>query len=296
MRVVSLLPAATDIVAALGLTSALVGRTHECIGTDGSLDHVPVVTSTSLAPEGMTSREISEAVGADRAHGGSSLYALDGRTLAELAPDVVLTQELCDVCAVAYSRVAAAVRVASLDTTLVSLEPATLQEVLATIGTVGELLGVAARAAAVVEELRSRLADVAALLAGRPPRGVVCVEWLDPAWPVGHWVPDQVAAAGGVELLGTPGERTVGVEWSAVLACRPEVTVLMPCGFAPDRTLAEAAALDLDGLGEVWVVDGPASFNCPGPGVVRGVEVLARLLHGVPAGLALGPGEATRLR
>lgn len=299
MRVVSLLPAATDTVAVLGLAGSLVGRTHEC-DWPASVAAVPVVTSTSL-PDGLSSREISVAVGADRAHGGSSLYALDGAALAALAPDVVLTQELCEVCAVSYTRVAEAVRVADSGTRLVSLEPTTLPEVLATVTTVGELLGVPDRAGEVVADLHARLAAVRASVAGRRVRRVIMLEWLDPAWPVGHWVPEQIAAAGGADLLGTAGAHTTPVEWSAVVEAQPEVLLLAPCGFTPERTRAELpglAALAAPGLAgaEVWVLDGPAYWNRPGPRVVRGVEVLARVLHGVEVGEPLNGEEAVRVR
>jgi len=299
VRVVSLLPAATDTVAVLGLAGSLVGRTHEC-DWPASVAAVPVVTSTSL-PDGLSSREISVAVGADRAHGGSSLYALDGAALAALAPDVVLTQELCEVCAVSYTRVAEAVRVADSGTRLVSLEPTTLPEVLATVTTVGELLGVPDRAGEVVADLHARLAAVRASVAGRRVRRVIMLEWLDPAWPVGHWVPEQIAAAGGADLLGTAGAHTTPVEWSAVVEAQPEVLLLAPCGFTPERTRAELpglAALAAPGLAgaEVWVLDGPAYWNRPGPRVVRGVEVLARVLHGVEVGEPLNGEEAVRVR
>jgi iron complex transport system substrate-binding protein len=292
VRIVSLLPAATDLVVTLGLAGDLVGRTHECDWPPGALEHAEVVTRTSLA-DGLTSREIDAAV-----HGGSSLYALDPARLAALAPDLVLTQELCDVCAVSYAQVSEAVRVADTGSTVVSLEPRTLPEVLSTLTTVGALTGREAEAEAAVGSARERLAAVAGAVAGRARPRVAVLEWLDPVWPVGHWVPEQVAAAGGVEVLGAAGAHTRPVTWDAVLAAAPEVLVLAPCGFPPERTLAELAAVtdrpgwaDLPAVraGRVWVVDGPAYFNRPGPRVVRGVEVLAHVLHGVGA---ISPGEA----
>lgn len=292
MRIVSLLPAATDLVVTLGLAGELVGRTHECDWPPGELEHVEVVTRTSLA-DGLSSREIDAA-----AHGGSSLYALDPGRLAALAPDLVLTQELCDVCAVSYGQVADAVRVADTGSRLVSLEPRTLAEVLGTLATVGALTGRSAEAAAALADADHRLAAVAAAVAGRPRPRVVVLEWLDPVWPVGHWVPDQVAAAGGTEVLGTAGAHTDPVPWEQVLAAAPEVLVLAPCGFPPERTRAELPALiarpgwsSLPAVraGRVWVVDGPAYYNRPGPRVVRGVEVLAHVLHGIGT---VAPGEA----
>jgi iron complex transport system substrate-binding protein len=297
VRIVSLLPAATDLVVTLGLTADLVGRTHECDWPPGALEHAAVVTRTALA-DGLTSREISAAVAADRAHAGSSLYGLDEAALAALDPDLILTQELCDVCAVSYAQVADAVRVADTGPRLVSLEPRTLGEVLGTLTTVGALTGRQDAAAAAVADAERRLAAVARAVAGRPRPRVVVLEWLDPVWPVGHWVPEQVAAAGGTEVLGTAGAHTDPVEWAAVLAAAPEVLVLAPCGFPPERTLAELPALaarpgwsSLPAVrsGAVWVVDGPAYLNRPGPRVVRGVEVLAHVLHGFGA---IAPGEA----
>jgi iron complex transport system substrate-binding protein len=300
VRIVSLLPAATDLLVTLGLAGDLVGRTHECDWPPGALEHAEVVTRTALA-DGLSSREISAAVAADRAHAGSSLYALDPVRLAALAPDLILTQELCDVCAVSYEQVAEAVRVADSGLRLVSLEPRTLGEVLGTLTSVGALTGREAEAAAAVADAGRRLAAVAAAVRGRPRPRVVVLEWLDPVWPVGHWVPEQVAAAGGTEVLGTAGAHTDPVSWEQVVAAAPEVLVLAPCGFPPDRTAAELPALtgrpgwaDLPAVraGRVWIVDGPAYLNRPGPRVVRGVEVLAHVLHGIGS---IAPGEARRL-
>jgi len=292
-----LLPAATDLVVTLGLAGDLVGRTHECDWPPGELEHAAVVTRTALAG-GLTSREISTAVAADRAHAGSALYALDEAALAALHPDLIITQELCEVCAVSYGQVAAAVRVADTGPRLVSLEPATLAEVLGTLTTVGGLTGRSAEAAAALADAERRLAAISCAVAGRRRPRVVVLEWLDPVWPVGHWVPDQVAAAGGTEVLGVAGAHTEPVQWDAVVAAAPEVLVLAPCGFPPERTLAELPALtarpgwsSLPAVrsGRVWVVDGPAYFNRPGPRVVRGVEILAHLLHGIGT---VAPAEA----
>ncbi|RLL66666.1 cobalamin-binding protein [Streptomyces sp. Z26] len=318
MRIVSLLPAATDIVAELGLADALVGRTHECDWPPARVADVPVVTSAGFAPDALSSREISAAVGgrgegggtvagASGAgeHQGSSLYALDVEALARLAPDVVLTQDLCDVCAVSYGSVTRAVRV--LDgggPRVLSLEPRTLDDVLDCLVRVGDLLGVRATALERRAELHQRLADVRQLTRGLPRTRTMAIEWLDPLWPAGHWVPDQLACAGGASLLAAPGEHTSPVKWDAVRAARPDAVLLMPCGFSPERTLCETESLtSLPGwaelpavrAGRVWVLDGPAYFNRPGPRVVRGAEVLARLLHDVPAGAPLHPDEARHL-
>ncbi|SDO97760.1 iron complex transport system substrate-binding protein [Streptomyces sp. cf386] len=305
MRIVSLLPAATDIVAELGLADSLVGRTHECDWPPGPVQGVPVVTAAGFDADRMSSREISEAVGG-AAHRGSSLYTLDTEALAALAPDVVLTQDLCEVCAVSYGAVSRAVRVLEGGgPRVLSLEPRTLDDVLDCLVRVGEVLGVSGTARERSAGLRSRLARVESLVLSRPRPRVVAIEWLDPLWPAGHWVPEQIRAAGGAPLLAAAGEHTKPMEWEAVRAARPDVVLLLPCGFAPQRTMREweGALTGLPGWrdlpavrsGEVWVVDGPAYFNRPGPRVVRGAEVLAYVLHGVVAGAPVTEGEARRV-
>ncbi|GAA3256899.1 cobalamin-binding protein [Streptomyces lavendulae] len=303
MRIVSLLPAATDMLAELGLTADLVGRTHECDWPPREVEGVPVVTRAQFTAEELSSREISDAVGG-AAHSGSSLYTLDTGALAALAPDVVLTQDLCDVCAVSYAAVSRAVRLLDADSRVLSLEPRTLDDVLECLVTVGDLLGVRERAERRRDALRARLDEVGRLTAGLPRPRVVTVEWLDPLWPAGHWVPDQIAAAGGEPLLAASGEHTVPMTWDAVRAARPDVLLVLPCGFAPERTMSESHLLtDLPGwaelpavrAGNVWVLDGPAYFNRPGPRVVRGAEVLAHVLHGVRAGEPVTAAEARRL-
>ncbi|MFE7095639.1 cobalamin-binding protein [Streptomyces erythrochromogenes] len=304
MRIVSLLPAATDIVADLGLAADLVGRTHECDWPPAAIASVPVVTRAEFDADELSSREISAAVGGS-AHRGSSLYTLDTELLAALAPDVLLTQDLCRVCAVSYETVSRAVRLMDTGPRVVSLEPRTLDDVLDCLVTVGELLGVRETAERRRAELRDRLAEVRRATAGRPAPRVVAIEWLDPLWPAGHWVPEQIACAGGEPLLASPGEHTKPMAWEAVRAARPDVILVLPCGFPPGRTLTELDLLTSlpgwEGLpavrkGEVWVLDGPAHFNRPGPRVVRGAEVLAHVLHGVRAGDPVTEGEARRLR
>jgi len=293
MRILSLLPAATDIVAELGHLPHLVGRTHECDWPAAVLD-VPVVTGSSFDPDSLSSKEISDAVGGS--HQGSSLYSLDTDQLAALAPDVVLTQDLCDVCAVSYRRVSDAVRVLESGTTVISLEPRTLPEVLDCLRVVGDALGSPDVAATAITALNARLDAVRAAVADKPRPRVVAIEWLDPLWPAGHWVPEQITAAGGIPLLAEPGEHTKPMTWQQVVDARPDVVLLLPCGLAPERTLAELPVLTAlpgwDDLPEVWVLDGPAYFNRPGPRVVRGAEVLAHVLHGIGD---IEPSEAVRV-
>lgn len=286
MRVVSLLPAATDIVAALGAGDQLVGCTHECDWPPELVADIPVVTSTGLPPH-LTSREIADAVASDTAHQGSSLYQLDLHALAELAPDVLLTQDLCEACAVSYRSVNQAVRVLELDTVVMSLEPHTIGGILESIDAVADLLGRSRAGTSLRGQLERRLEA----LPGPGPNGplVLFVEWLDPLMPGGHWVPEQIRYAGGRPLLLEPGQHSVPQPWSAVVEVQPEVLVLGPCGFTPERTRAELPALsDLPQWrrlpavrdDQVWIVDGPSLFNRPGPRVVDGAELLAGVLGG----------------
>ncbi|MBK1788456.1 cobalamin-binding protein [Prauserella cavernicola] len=300
MRIVSLLPAATDIVAELGRLPDLVGRTHECDWPE-EVAAVPVVTADHLGT-GHGSREISDAVGG--AHRGSALYTVDTGLLARLAPDVVLTQDLCDVCAVSYAQVSDAVRLLDSGPRVFSLEAKTLPGVLGSVRTIGEALGSAEVAAGRVAALTARLDDVRGRVAGRPRPRVVAIEWLDPLWPAGHWVPEQIDAAGGTPLLAEPGEHTTPMRWQDVLDARPDVLLVLPCGFPPERTLAELdlltglpgwAGLPAVRDGAVWILDGPAYFNRPGPRVVRGAEVLAHVLHGVAPAVPVTEAEARRV-
>lgn len=299
MRIVSLLPAATDIVHVLGRTPDLVGRTHECDWPPEVAD-VPVVTSSGV-DNSLSSKEISAAVGG--AHHGSSLYGLDTGLLAGLAPDVVLTQDLCDVCALSYRQVSDAVRVMDVGPRVVSLEPRTIGEILACVRQVGDILGVPDVADGRVRSLRARLDSLRDRVAGRPRPRVAAIEWLDPVWPAGHWVPEQITLAGGTPLLATAGEHTSPADWQAVLDAQPEVLLVLPCGFPPERTRAEMHALTerpgWSGIpavrdGRVWIVDGPAFFNRPGPRVARGAEIVAHLLHGTDFDWSAGVRENCR--
>jgi iron complex transport system substrate-binding protein len=285
MRIVSLLPAATDIVASLGAVDQLVGRTHECDWPPGDLESVPVVTTTTLDDD-LSSREISDTLSGG-GHRGSSIYHLDQAALSALRPDLILTQDLCDVCAVSYRTVNEAVRVMDLDTRVVSLQPSTIAEILTTIRTVGDLIDARDAAERVCINASQRLAELPGPRPDGP--GVLFVEWLDPLMPGGHWVPEQIALAGGRPLVLGPGEHSVPQHWEDVRRLAPEVVVFGPCGFTPERTIAELdvargwpgwADLPAVRTGQVWVVDGPAYFNRPGPRVVDGAEILAAAFAG----------------
>lgn len=287
MRIVSLLPSATDIVCALGLRDRLVGRTHECDWPPG-IEEVPAVTTDVLATHTMSSREINDAIGG-AVHSGSSIYGLDTDALEAAKPDLILTQELCEVCAVSYRDVKRAARLLDADTRIVSLEPSSIDDILDNVLLVGELTGTEARARAVVDDARARLDALSEAARGKPRPRVACIEWLDPIFAGGHWVPDQVDAAGGEDVLGPRGKPSYEIPWETVLESRPEVVVLMPCGMTIDRTLGELGAVATrEGWraipavndGRVYVVDGSSYFNRPGPRVVRGAEILHAVIHG----------------
>jgi iron complex transport system substrate-binding protein len=234
----------------------------------------------------MSSREINDAIGG-AVHSGSSIYGLDTEALDRAKPDLIITQELCEVCAVSYKDVQRAARLMDTDTKIVSLEPSSIDDILDNILLVGELTGTEAAARVVIEDARTRLATLRDAMKGRPRRRVACIEWLDPIFAGGHWVPDQVDCAGGDDVLGPRHKPSYEIQWSAVVDSRPDVLVLMPCGMPIDRTMSELDAItsrpgyeDLPAArdGRVFVVDGSSFFNRPGPRVIRGAEILNELL------------------
>ena len=291
MRIVSLLPSATEIVYALGLGDELVGRTHECDYPPEAAS-VPVVTSDTGGTADASSREINNRV-AESIHGGSSLYRLDLDALAATHADLILTQELCAVCAVSYREVAEAVRQLDSDTAVISLEPTSIEGIFNTISTVGAMAEAEDEAVNLIAILRERLARIEnrvleRRLSGSPPRRVVCLEWLDPPFASGHWVPEQVRRAGGWDLLGRIGEPAVETTWESVRDVEPEQLMLIACGFDAARTAEEwdrgrasrpEWLEDLQAVrdGQVYALDGSAYFSRPGPRVVDGVALLAEL-------------------
>lgn len=304
MRIVSLLPSATDIVSSLGLRDQLVGRTHECDWPPG-IEEVPAVTSDALETHVMTSADIHAAIGG-AVHSGSSIYGLDTEALEEAKPDLIVTQELCEVCAVSYQDVTKAARMLDADTKVISLEPHSIDDILEHVALIGRLAGAGARASEVVADARGRLERLrqATRYVSRPR--VVSVEWLDPPFAAGHWVPEQVEIAGGTELLGPRGRPSHEISWESVVDVDPEAVVLMPCGMSIDRTMAELGAItsrpgwaDLTAVrdGKVFVVDASSFFNRPGPRVVRGAEILFGLLHPEVEGVTEPPSlsEARRI-
>jgi iron complex transport system substrate-binding protein len=286
VRIASLLPSATEIVCALGLVDDLVAITHEC-DYPPSLRGKPVVTSSVLDGGPRSSAEIDRHI-RHLVHEGSSIYALDAEALHRLGPDLILTQELCEVCAVSYPIVERAARSLEADTKIVSLEPERLDDVFENIRLVGRLTGREGPAAALIEALERRIDSVKAQLEGRPPRPVVCLEWIDPLYNCGHWTPELVGIAGGSDPLGVLGLPARPMEWETVTRSDPDAIVVMACGFSLARSLQEVSLLealpDWDQLRavrdqNVFVVDGNAFFSRPGPRLVDSVEILAGLLH-----------------
>jgi iron complex transport system substrate-binding protein len=279
LRIVSLLPSATEIVYALGLSDQLVGVTFECDFPPAARDK-PSVSSPVLAggaPEAID-REVRERVAE-----GRPLYDLDIDLVQSLRPDLLLAQDLCKVCAVPSGDVAAALATLGLDCEVLSLDPPDLLGVLDSLRQVAAAAGDPAAGEELASSLARRLAEVTTAVGGARPRRVVCLEWAAPPFAGGHWVPDMVAAAGGLDVLGTSGSPSYQATWDEVRALDPDLVVFMPCGYDLDGAVEQAPAL-LASLGpecggEIWAVDATSFFSRPGPRLVDGVELLAQLLH-----------------
>jgi iron complex transport system substrate-binding protein len=281
VRICSLVPGATEVLFALGLGESVVGITHEC-DWPPEAEERPRVTASLLQTGDLASAEIDAAVAA-AARDGKAIYAVDEAVWSQIEADVVVAQELCEVCAVS------AADVRPLDVEVVDFSPSTLDGVLAHIVGLGVRLGAEAAADELTAGMRSRLGRVRAALAEAEgsPR-VFVSEWLEPPYAAGHWVPDMVALAGGMEVAGIAGAPSHRMRWNDVAVLEPDVVVLAPCGFDLDRTLTEVVTLDLSAhlLGtsarqesKVFAVDANGYFSRPGPRLVEGVELLAYLLH-----------------
>jgi iron complex transport system substrate-binding protein len=288
-RIVSLLPSTTEIVCALGLENELVGITHECDYPPSVADK-PRLTTSRISHERMTSKEIDHAVRSQLAQldGHGSIYSLDEARLRELKPDLVLTQELCDVCAVSYKTVKRAARMFESDVRIVSLEPNTIAEILENIHMVGELTHRQREADELVRTLTLRLDRVRERTEGVNRPRTLMLEWLEPPFAPGHWVPEQVAIAGGDHAFGKSGQRSVTTTAQEINAYAPEVIVLIPCGYYKEDILRQLPSArlpegwnDLPAVkaGQVWATDATSYFSRPGPRVVDGAEILARILH-----------------
>ena len=285
MRVVSLLPSATEMVHFAGAADWLVGVTHECDHPPG-VERLPKLTSSRIDPA-LSGAEIDAEVNR-LVTDDESIYALDVDLLEGLAPDLVITQGLCDVCAVSTGLVEEAISGLRNKPEILVLNPTSLEDVLGDSVRIGEALGRGEGARENAALLRSRLEEIEGAVAGLARPGVGCIEWLDPPFSAGHWVPEMVRLAGGLELFAGPGERSVRLDWPSVFEAAPEVLVLMPCGFDVARAAEEAKTLpnlpgwsDLPAVkdGRVWVVDANSFFSRPAPRLVEGVEILSRILH-----------------
>jgi iron complex transport system substrate-binding protein len=296
VRIVSLLPSATEIVYALGLEDELVGVTHEC-------DWPPearakrAVSFSALAP-GTTPAEVDRRVSASIG-GGDPIYRLDGEAVRELRPDMVLTQDLCAVCAVPSGHVNQALEMLGCTAEVVSLDPSSLDEVIECLVTVGRATGTYGRALHLAAELRRRLDDVRGVVAGRPRPRTLALEWSDPPFNGGHWVPEMIEMAGGEAVLGCPHTPSVRVEWEAIAEAAAEVVVFMPCGYDLEQAAEEGKGLldrpELASAAAVFAVDASSFFSRPGPRLVDGVEALASVLH-PDAGLPSMSQVVRRLR
>lgn len=280
MRIVSLLPSATEILFELGVGDDVVGVTFECDFPDEA--RTKRIVSTSALPEGLSPAEI-DAVVKERIAAGEDLYRLDRGAFADIDPELVVTQDLCAVCAVDVSEVDDALAYLACTADVLTLDPQTLDEVVQSITAAGAATGRTTRAAEIVAGLRARLDEVRRRGTGAPARRTMVLEWTDPAFTGGHWVPDMVVAAGGESMLGFPGANSQGVEWERIVGSGAEVVIVSPCGFRLDgaaelaRQVIDAGRVPPDA--EVWAIDADAVVVRPGPRVVDGVEVMASILH-----------------
>ncbi len=280
MRIVSLVPSATEMLFALGLGPELVGVTHECDFPPEALE-LPRVTRDVLPP-GLSAAEIDAAV-KERTLAGESIYDLDTEALHELGPDLIVTQALCSVCAVSYDDVRAIAEEIDTQPLVISLDPRTVGEVLGDARTLAQATDRREAAVELVQEASARIDRIRIATRNvRRPR-VVALEWLDPPFAAGHWTPQLISFAGGEDMLGFAGESSEEHTWAEVAAAQPDVVVVMPCGYDAEIAHREAemhrdelAAL---GAGEVVAVDASAYFSRPGPRIVDGLELLAHILH-----------------
>jgi iron complex transport system substrate-binding protein len=297
MRIASLVPSATEMLFALGAGDSVVAVTHEC-------DFPPEAESRarltrSVIPEGLAPGEIDAAVREVTAQ-GRALYELDEDTLGRLGVDLIVTQALCAVCAVSYDDVRAVADRLPTTPRVISLDPENLAQVFGDVATLGEATGLEDQARALRTGLDERLAAVRAAVEGAKRPRVAALEWLDPPFAGGHWVPEMVELAGGTDVLGEPGRKSRTVAWEEVAAGRPDVVVAMPCGLYADEALEQARGYrdELESLAadRVVAVDAAASFSRPGPRLVEGVELLGHIMHPdrvpAPEGMAWRPLSA----
>jgi iron complex transport system substrate-binding protein len=290
MRIVSLVPSATETLFALGLGDQVVAVTHECDYPEAARS-LPKVTRDLLA-QGLSAAEIDAAV-RERTGRGESIYGLDEDALADLEPDLIVTQALCAVCAVSYDDVRAMAERMDHPPQVISLDPNTLGEVLGDIRTLAEATGVRDAGVDLVQASARRIDRVKLAVRDRPRPRVAALEWLDPVYVAGHWTPQLIDLAGGEDVLGMPGEHSEVRGWDEVTAAQPDLVVVMPCGYDAARAREEALAHERElaalGAGEIVAVDAAAYFSRPGPRLIDGLELLAHLLH--PEAVPDAPAE-----
>jgi iron complex transport system substrate-binding protein len=280
MRIASLVPSATETLFAVGLGDQVVAVTHECDWPPeaGSLPHL----TRTVIPPGLGPAEIDRVV-RETVGAGRPLYELDAGRLEDLAPDLIVTQAVCDVCAVSYEDVVAVAATLPNRPRVLSLDPLTLDDVLNDLVRVADRAGDPKAGRRARDEARQRLMAVATAVHGAPRPRVMAIEWLDPPFIAGHWVPEMISIAGGLDPLGTAGEKSRTAEWNELEAARPDVVLAMPCGYDAARSAEEAEGfvdrLAALGAERVVAVDASAYFSRPGPRLVAGVELLAGILH-----------------
>jgi iron complex transport system substrate-binding protein len=276
-RIVSFLPAGTEIVHALGAGDELVGRSHEC-DFPASVERLPVVSKPTIQLDGESAGGIDRAV-AERLGTGESLYAIDEKLLEELRPDVILTQNLCRVCAPSGDELTRAVRKFSVQPEVLFLTPRSLAEIDENIMAVGKAIDREREASALVIDNRRRVGAVSVAVRAAPRRKVTFLEWTEPLFCAGHWVPELIELAGGTDALGKAGADSIRIEWPDVLQQAPEVVVVSPCGYRLDESVKLARRLPQVPGTDVYAVDANAYFARPGPRVAESVELLAHLFH-----------------
>ncbi len=286
MRVVSLLPSSTEILFAIGAGDKVVGVTHECDFPTAARG-LPKLTSSLLPTSAVTPGQIDRHVRAN-VHAGSSLYALDEHRLAALKPDLIVTQELCAVCAVSYEIVAQAAKRLRGDPRVVSLEPSSLDDVYANITWIGELVGAEAGAQRLLATLRAREATLRLRNTGQERPRTLVLEWTDPPMSGGHWTPGLVGLAGGEPILANPGANSQTLSWDAIADADPDVVIVVPCGYDLAHALGAAGAIDHPAWatlravrsGRAYAMDGNAYVNRPGPRLIDSAEIFENAIAG----------------
>jgi len=287
MRICSLLPSATEVIALLGLADELVGISHEC-DYPLSIRHVPIMVEPMIPPLGLTSAEIDRQVGQLVAT-GQGLYRLNDHLFRQAAPDLVLSQDLCHVCAITPDQLHGVLRSLPHQPAVLTLNPGTVDDVIGDVVRIGDAVGRSAEGHRLATHLRKRLAAVQARIQHVPHRPrVVCIEWLSPLYVAGHWVPEMVQLAGGEDVLGQPDTPSRVVTWDEVLAAAPDILIVMPCGFSVERAHAELFrlmeppgqwSLSPELMQHTILVDASSYFSRPGPRLIDGIELLAAILH-----------------